>query len=56
VLRTAGPGVQKDSSPQGRLGHPRPQREEAFTTAWAEGRAMTPEQAIIYAVSDSVSR
>jgi len=30
--------------------------EEAFTPAWAEGRAMTPEQAIVYAVSDSVSR
>src|SRR5262249_1107644 len=30
--------------------------EEAFTTAWSEGRAMTPQQAIVYAVSNSVSR
>src|SRR5262245_54122968 len=30
--------------------------EGAFTTAWSEGRAMTPQQAIVYAVSNSVSR
>ncbi len=30
--------------------------EEAFTTVWAEGQAMTLEQAIVYAVSDSVFR
>jgi hypothetical protein len=26
--------------------------EEVFTAAWAEGRAMTPEQAISYALEE----
>jgi len=27
--------------------------EKAFTTAWAEGRAMTREQAVAYALEES---